>query len=509
VVGSLLIGVWLLADPRTADLAAAVYRSRLFAQQGVSLWDNSWFAGHHLLGYSLIFPALGSVLGPRTVGALAALCSVALFSVLVHRHAEHRERLASLCFAVTATGDLFIGRLTFALGVACGLAAVTAYSFHRRLLSYTLSAVTTAASPVVGPFLAMVAVAAAPSLGRRQGLLMATSALSVTGLMTAMFPEGGEQPYDLAAALAGVAVCTMMILSIQSRFASVRRGAVLYLLAIVLSYTLPTPMGSNVARLGVLFGGPLLLCTARPDRPWLLRATGTSLVVWTLWGPVTEVIKADRSPASSPAYFRPLEQFLTRAGAAHGRIEVVPTSTRWESVYLAGRFQLARGWETQLDHRRDRLFYHQRLDAATYRDWLHQNAVRFVALADAPLERWGLAEARLLAKPHPWLQPVWRSTNWRVFAVTTASPLLKGPMRLKAVSSDGFVVHASGPGQAVIRVRYTPFWSSTGPGCVAQGPRGWTLVRAHEAGTIRAHATWTIGALLRRPDCADRSDDVL
>jgi hypothetical protein len=32
-----LIGLWLLIDPRTADLAAAVYRSQLFARHGPTL----------------------------------------------------------------------------------------------------------------------------------------------------------------------------------------------------------------------------------------------------------------------------------------------------------------------------------------------------------------------------------------------------------------------------------------------------------------------------------------
>src|SRR4051794_37507073 len=153
-----LIGLWLLIDPRTADLAAAVYRSQLFARDGLTLWDNAWFGGHRLPGYSLLSPALGSLLGPRPSGALAVLCSVALFPVLANRHAEKHARAASLWFAVAAVGDLFIGRLAFALGITCALAAFTAWSYRRVSLSYVLSALTAAASPIAGLFLAMVAV---------------------------------------------------------------------------------------------------------------------------------------------------------------------------------------------------------------------------------------------------------------------------------------------------------------------------------------------------------------
>jgi hypothetical protein len=497
-----LVAVWLLTDPRTADLAAAVYRSQLFARDGLALWDNAWFGGHHLPGYSLLSPALGSMLGPRIAGALAVLSSAVLFSVLAQRHAENHARLASVWFAVAAAGDLFIGRLSFALGVTCGLAALTAWSYQRPRASYVLSALTSAANPVAGLFLTMVAVGAIPSLGRRQGVAMAASALSVAGLMAAVFPEGGRQPYDLAAALAALAVCTLVTISVDARFASVRRTALLYLLAIALAYVLPTPMGSNVARFGVLLAGPVMLCTARADRRWLLYVSSAGLVAWTLWAPVSEVAKSTRSEATTKAYFRPLEQFLARAGAERGRVEVIPTSTRWESVYLSRRFALARGWETQLDYRHNRLFYRQRLDPEKYRDWLHHNGVRFVALPDAPLERWGTAEARLVTRRPSWLTLVWRNTHWRVFAVRDATSMISGPMRLQALGSDGFSVQAMRRGRAVLRVHFTPFWSSSGPGCVSAARDGWTVIHARRPGTIEVRASWRSGGLLRRPDCA-------
>jgi hypothetical protein len=43
------------------------------------------------------------------------LCSVVVFCVLAQRHAELYERPAAPWSAVAAAGDLFIGRLVFAL----------------------------------------------------------------------------------------------------------------------------------------------------------------------------------------------------------------------------------------------------------------------------------------------------------------------------------------------------------------------------------------------------------
>ena len=82
-LAALLLGAWLLVDPHTPDLAAQVYRAGLFNRAGFAVWDEHWYAGHHLPGYSLLFPALASLLGVRAVGAIAAFASVLLFAALL------------------------------------------------------------------------------------------------------------------------------------------------------------------------------------------------------------------------------------------------------------------------------------------------------------------------------------------------------------------------------------------------------------------------------------------
>ena len=73
VLAACLTGAWLLVDPRTPDLAAQVYRAGLFRQLGFAVWDEHWYAGHHLPGYSLLFGALSWLVGVRLLGALAVL----------------------------------------------------------------------------------------------------------------------------------------------------------------------------------------------------------------------------------------------------------------------------------------------------------------------------------------------------------------------------------------------------------------------------------------------------
>src|SRR5437868_416787 len=62
-VAALLAAAYLIIDPPSADLAAQVYRSDFFAHHGFALWDDSWYGGHHMPGYSVLFPPLGAALG--------------------------------------------------------------------------------------------------------------------------------------------------------------------------------------------------------------------------------------------------------------------------------------------------------------------------------------------------------------------------------------------------------------------------------------------------------------
>ncbi|MCW3069967.1 MAG: hypothetical protein JWL67_2592, partial [Solirubrobacterales bacterium] len=126
VLAAALLGLWLIIDPRTPDLAAQVYRVDLFRQLGFAVWDEHWYAGHHLPGYSLLFPPLGWLLGIRVLGVLAVLASVTLFERLTRAVYGHPARLAACWFAVAAVADVWVGRVAFALGVSIALAAALA-----------------------------------------------------------------------------------------------------------------------------------------------------------------------------------------------------------------------------------------------------------------------------------------------------------------------------------------------------------------------------------------------
>ncbi|MEA2420911.1 MAG: hypothetical protein QOF55_10, partial [Thermoleophilaceae bacterium] len=476
-------------------LAAQVYRVGLFKHEGFALWDNAWFGGHHLPGYSVLFPLFGSLIGARLVGLIAVAASAVLFADLMRRHYGARLYWAVGWFAAVAVGDLFIGRLTFALGVTAALGCLAAISHKRYWLAMPLALATPAASPVAGIFLGFVLVAAWVGLPPRTRLYLIALVTAGVAVMAFVFPDGGQQPYDFAAAL----VAFLIVLLVRAQLAPservMRRASALYAAAIAAAYILPTPMGSNVARLSVLVSGPLFISSRRRSSRLLVGLTCCAIVLWQAWGPVTETGKATFTDANEQAYFEPLLSELDRVGAHAGRVEIVPTTTRWESVYVARKFAMARGWETQLDRAYNGLFYKDTISAAAYRHWLREEGVRFVAVADAPKERWGVVEAKRIAAGLPYLTPVWRGAHWQLFKVRGARGLA-GAGQTVQLRSDGFVLTTTHPGVAKVRVRWTNYWTVRPRGCVRRARDGFTRVIAPQAGTYVVEARWSLDAAL-------------
>ena len=84
--------VYVLVSPPSLDLAAHMFRAKLFGAEGFGIWNNWWYAGHHTPGYSVLFPPAARLLTPQLAGALAATGTAALFETL----ANDRFRSAGL-----------------------------------------------------------------------------------------------------------------------------------------------------------------------------------------------------------------------------------------------------------------------------------------------------------------------------------------------------------------------------------------------------------------------------
>lgn len=498
LVAALGAAVYLLVAPPSADLAAQEYRADL----GLGVWNNGWFAGHHTPGYSLLLPPLGGALGVRLTGALAAVAAAALFAALAHHHCNgerrHAATAAALWFAAGTTAVLLSGRLTFLLGVAIGVGALLVLAHDRRILAAALATATTLASPVAGLFVALAAVAWALAdrpTRTAAGVAIALAALAPAAVMLVLFPQGGSEPFVASAfwpALAGT-LLVAALLPAQER--ALRTGALLYALALVAAFAISTPLGGNASRLGALVAGPILLAALAGRRsPLLLAALALPLAYWPLYPAVRDVARASGDPSLRASYYAPLLQQLDRR-AEHGtyRLAIPFTENHWEARHVAGgrdRVALARGWERQLDRRYGELFYDGSLDAASYRAWLDERAVAYVALPDVALDYAGRAEGRLIAAGLPYLQQVWHDEHWRLFAVRRATPLADGAQATATLTgSDAVTLRARRPGDVLVRVHHTRWWRVTaGTACVEKGPGGMTRLRIRRAGTVRIQA---------------------
>ncbi|MFI7206370.1 hypothetical protein [Micromonospora aurantiaca (nom. illeg.)] len=558
-VSALVLAVLYLTLPATgSDLSAQVARAGFFADHGAALVDLRWYGGVHPWGYSLVSPPLMALLGVRVTGALALLASATAFAALLVRTRVPRPLLGSLVGVVTIAGNLVSGRVTYALGVAFGLAALLALTLPARRTRFAAAAadgvaagpagpgaaggarnvwaavaagaaalLASAASPVAGLFVGLAGVALLLSRRYADGLLLAVPAavpLAVTGLL---FGEGGWM--NISTADTVHAVVTSLVVAALVAYRPVRVGALLSAAGVLASALLHTPVGLNATRLVVMFALPLLAAAATPPA-WFTasrlggrlgagrlgagrpdsdahgigrlgqgrsrRAVGAAglaalLAVVCWWQPpvVTADLRSADDPTADPAYFAPLRAELARRGLT-GRVEVPPTRNYWEAARM-GEVPLARGWLRQADIDRNPLFFTTvpgadgtgiPLTSVTYRDWLADNAVQYVAVPDAEFSWVGRSEAKLVELGQPYLTEVWSNRHWKLYAVAEPTPIVGAPGELISQDGASITFRALAPGPIPIRVRHDR-WLTVSNGATVTRAGKWTTVTVPQPGT--------------------------
>lgn len=498
----------LLWDPHVRDLAAQTFRTELFKQGGFSIWNGSWYGGHYTLTYSVLLPPAAALVGTRIVGAVSVVLSAFLFDRLIREHWGERAHWATLWFGIGAVSLLIGGQLAFAMGVAFGLLALRCLQRQHAAPAMLAALGCALASPVAAVFLGGVALVACTSgRGRGYAIAVGTIAIGVVACLNVAFPESGEFPFAFTSYIGVPLWCAGALLVTQGVPGERRfRAAVLaYLVASTAAWLISNPLGGNAIRLGALFGGPLLaaiLLTRRPRvNPVLVAVVLTGSLYWQLMAGVRAVIQTDGDRSTTAAYYHPLRSWLRAHDGRVSRIEVPPTANHWEAAYLAPSFGLARGWLRQLDKTRDDVFYDGRLTHRSYRRWLQRNAVRYVALPDAPLDYSAHAERTLILTHPSYLRSRWSSLHWQVFEVKHPGPLVVGDGfsqgRLHSLGTQSFTVQVRRPGRLVVREHYTPFWSvKSGPGCVEQAG-DWTELRVRRPGLVRVGIDFTPGRALQ------------
>jgi hypothetical protein len=555
-VAAVVAAVYLIWQPASLDLAAAEYRAWLFGHAGFAIWDAQWYGGHHLPGYSVLFPPLAWWLGPRVVGALAVVAAAVLFERIAYARYGERAWVGATWFAAGAATTLFSGRLTFALGLVPALGALLAlqrscqrgwragpdHQLRRRCpsgcahsalsggarassppparsaslalaLALVLALLTPLASPVAALFLALAGTAYALSERRVSGLLVAAAALTPVAALAVAFPEGGVEPFAFSSFWPVLAFAAVALVLVPQEARTLRIGVALYALGCTAAFLLDTPVGGNIVRLGALAAGPLAALMLWQRRRTALLLLAPFLLWWQWNAALNDVRTASGDPSVHAAYYAPLLSALDRAGArggASGRIEIPFTRVHWEARHVAPHVALARGWERQLDLEVNPLFYRDQtgappLTAARYRAWLDRMAVRWVAVPDVRLDYSAKDEARLIARGLPYLRLVWRGAHWRLYEVAHSKRLADPPARVLQADTDSVTLAVPRPATVKLRMHWTPYWAvAAGDACVE--PDGdWTRLRVRRAGTIHLATRFSLGRIgSRAARCEDR-----
>ena len=482
--------VWLAVQPGTADMAAHAYRAWLWDTEGFTVWNNQWYGGHHVPGYSLLFPPLAGAVGAWVAVALAGTFAAVTTTALTG------HRTAAWLVASGVAANVVVGRGPFVLGVGFGALALLMLARGRTAAAVLAALATAWSSPVAGLFLALALAAHAVGTGdtasdntlrtvtsKPQFRAAAAALLAVLiagALMLLPFPEGGAERFVASAFWPMLAVTLAAAALIDPRHRTLRLAAAGYAVLLVAAFVIETPVGQNATRLGALAGPAVLALAGRGPRAALLLTAAA--LVYLAWLPAVRAVDEQRGdPAREAAFPQPLIDFLATDAAPGDRVEIPLTKNHWEATHVAKRRAIARGWERQLDLRINGLFYDDPpLTAKRYEEWLRTERIRWVAVpARTPLDFSAEREADLIAARPPFLRLRRRTRDWTIYetAGVPASPIT-------ASTPSSLTVDR----RAILGLRFTRYWRiAGGRGCVRRTRDG----RVEVTGPVRLEARVT------------------
>jgi hypothetical protein len=504
LVAAVLAITYVIVAPPSLDLAAQLFRARLFSQQGFSIWNDQWYSGHYLPGYSVLFEPVAAALTPQVAGAIGAVVTAALFTPLARSFAGSRALAGTLLFGAFTAIDLYTGRLDFAFGLAPATGAVLALDRGRWVTACAAALLAGLCAPLAALFAALIAAGYAHGavvtdrqpVAALPGLAVAAAALGPVAALAIAFPQSGHEPFGAGTLAPVLAVAVLGFVCAPRELRALRGGLGVYAAALVAAFVIASPVGANAARLGTLLAAPVATVVLWDRRPRLLAVAIAPLLYLGVQAPVRDVARASGQPSTSAAYYGPLLDWLARRGGPPFRIEIPFTAVHWETDRVALRVPLARGWERQLDTGDNGLFYRAGgVTAASYRAWLHAAAVRFVAVPDTAFDASARAEVALIDRGLPYLRLVHRGAHWRVYAVRDATPIATGPARLIHYGTDSLTLRARRAGSVLLHVHWSPYWALSGvAGCVRRAGDD-TRVTLRGAGEARLIMRFSLGRI--------------
>jgi hypothetical protein len=497
------LALYLILVPQVPDFAAQATRAAIFDRLGSVTWWPGWYGGMELPTYSVLAPGIMATIGHAVgssdagvaiTGAIASAISMWVGHQLLKGSA--RPRAASVAFAGTVLLNLFGGRITFLVGLAAAMLAVYALMHRHPWLAGLATVVSVLGSPLAGLFTGIVAAAVLLSdrTRRPQALVVGGATALSLGALAVLFRSPGvmgSPPAQILFALLGI----VLVLIACRNEPTIRAGALIVAVGLLVCLVVPNSVGLNLTRMVWLLAAPLIVGYGhRPDKH-VVALTGLALVfpaVDVTW----QLAEAD-SPSASASYYQPLlaqlGQRLDSGDRVGQRVEVVEPQTKGGARYVGESTPVARGWERQADVVDNPIFYKDgALNASSYRAWLDELAVAYVAVPSTKLDFASVDEAKLIATGLPYLHVVWSNSDWKLYRVDDPAPLVQGA-QIISMSGNQLRMQVTHPGLVPIQIR----WSShlavldgTLPVSLGVRARGclsengdWTMLHARRAGT--------------------------
>jgi hypothetical protein len=502
----LLWALYLAKD--SGDMAAQYAWTDFIRAHPSASYNLSWYGGMHPASYSILSPYIMAALGVRTTAVIAGTLSGTVGAALLMRGGIRRPMVPALWTTFALWCDVVSGRVTFALGMLFAMVAVLVLfpdtpnprgRSPRLATAAVMTALATMCSPVAGLFMLVVAAALFLTGRRADSYVLTAVPPLVVGATSLLFPFYGVQPFAWYFAIIPFAVAVVTALVVPKTWRVLRTGSWVYALGVALTWVIPSPIGSNVERLALLFGGTVLLLVARGSnwtgkRLLALWLAFAGVAAWQITKPIVDQVNTS-AVSSTVRHAPPLIAELQKVRADKGRVEVVPLRSHWEASGLSPYVNLARGWNRQADVERNPLFYDGTLTAESYRQWLQHWSVYYVVLPSDEPDGAAVAEAKLVRSAPEWLQPVWHDANWQIFKVAGAvDPLADPPATVQEAGPASLTVSMPAPGTVLLRIPWSPVLGIEGAkdnhhGCLM--PDGeWTRLYVPTAGTYQIGGTY-------------------
>ncbi|MDP9117794.1 MAG: hypothetical protein M3O28_11175 [Actinomycetota bacterium] len=476
--------------PAVGDLWAALARqSATVHGVGLTYWFG-WFGGGATPGgYSVLTPFLSAALGSVLLGALATAAIAPLCWRLV-RGTAHPA--AATWVAVITTGlSLWSGRIPYALGTAISILAFLAVRARRPVPAALWAAVTVLVSPVSGAFIAfaLIGLAFKRSDYRRVSATTVLAAAASLGAVAMVFGSPGPEGFSAThAAVTAAALVSMLACRPQRQ---VRTVIMMSIAVCPLLVLIPNGLGSNFQRFVWVCLPVAVVATAVTRLPTAVLASGIAIFAGA-HGTFTDLSVA-RSPMSSPAYYAPLAAELDTIGSlTNYRLEAVPDGTHTGSYALLTHAMLARGYETQADNALNAILMSKTtLNAVTFKVWLDNNAVGYVAIGKTALHP--SPEFTLVSASTPaYLSKVWASADWTLYRVEHPSSIVAAPAVIVDAEQARLEISVPNAGALPVRVRWSKFLKVQAPAnvdgaTVRDDGSGWTTLTAPAPGLYILH----------------------